>query len=60
MPTSIRLEPEIERRLDFLAASTGRSKAYYLRRIIERGRHSDLLAQNGAYAHLHSLQFAEA
>ena len=29
-------------------------------RIIERGRHSDLLAQNGAYAHLHSLQFAEA
>ncbi len=37
MPTSIRLEPEIERRLDFLAASTGRSKAYYLRRIIERG-----------------------
>jgi len=37
MPASIRLEPEIERRLDFLAASTGRSKAYYLRRIIERG-----------------------
>ena len=29
-------------------------------RIVERGRHSDLLAQNGAYAHLHSLQFAEA
>ena len=29
-------------------------------RIIERGRHSDLLAHNGAYAHLHSLQFAEA
>lgn len=29
-------------------------------RIIERGRHSDLLAQNGAYAHLYSLQFAEA
>ena len=29
-------------------------------RIIERGKHSDLLAQNGAYAHLHSLQFAEA
>lgn len=29
-------------------------------RIIERGTHSDLLAQNGAYAHLYSLQFAEA
>ena len=37
MPTSIRLAPEIEQRLDFLAASTGRTKAYYLREIIERG-----------------------
>ena len=37
MPTSIRLDPEIERRLDFLASSTGRSKAYYLREIIEQG-----------------------
>jgi RHH-type rel operon transcriptional repressor/antitoxin RelB len=37
MPTSIRLDTEIERRLDFLAASTGRSKAYYLRKIIEQG-----------------------
>jgi RHH-type rel operon transcriptional repressor/antitoxin RelB len=37
MPTSIRLAPEIEARLDFLAAKTGRSKAYYLRELIERG-----------------------
>jgi len=37
MPTSIRLAPEIEERLDFLAARTGRSKAYYLRELIERG-----------------------
>lgn len=37
MPTTIRLAPDIEQRLDFLAARTGRSKAYYLREIIERG-----------------------
>jgi RHH-type transcriptional regulator, rel operon repressor / antitoxin RelB len=37
MPTSLRLAPETEKRLDFLAAQTGRSKAYYLREIIERG-----------------------
>ncbi|MET3583320.1 RHH-type rel operon transcriptional repressor/antitoxin RelB [Mesorhizobium robiniae] len=37
MPTSVRLAPEIEERLDFLAARTGRSKAYYLRELIERG-----------------------
>ena len=37
MPTSIRLAPETERRLDRLAARTGRSKAFYLREIIERG-----------------------
>ena len=37
MPTSIRLDADIERRLDFLASSTGRSKAYYLREIIEQG-----------------------
>ena len=37
MPTSIRLAPEIEERLAFLAAKTGRSKAYYLREILERG-----------------------
>jgi RHH-type rel operon transcriptional repressor/antitoxin RelB len=37
MPTSIRLNPETEQRLDFLADRTGRTKAFYLREIIERG-----------------------
>ena len=37
MPTSIRLAPEVEKRLDFLAAQTGRSKAFYLRQVIEEG-----------------------
>jgi RHH-type rel operon transcriptional repressor/antitoxin RelB len=37
MPTSIRLSPAIEQRLNLLAAETGRSKAYYLRELIERG-----------------------
>jgi RHH-type rel operon transcriptional repressor/antitoxin RelB len=37
MATSIRLAAETERRLDALAGLTGRTKAYYLREIIERG-----------------------
>ena len=37
MPTTIRLSPEAESRLDFLADSTGRAKTYYLRKIIEKG-----------------------
>ena len=37
MATSIRLSPESEKRLDFLAAQTGRSKAFYLRQMIENG-----------------------
>ena len=37
MATSIRLAPETERRLDFLAVQTGRTKAFYLRELIERG-----------------------
>ena len=37
MPTSIRLEPEIERRLDQLAAKTGRTKAFYIRELINNG-----------------------
>ncbi|NYT79066.1 ribbon-helix-helix protein, CopG family [Alcaligenaceae bacterium] len=37
MATSIRLAPETEKRLDSLAAKTGRSKAYYLRQLIEQG-----------------------
>lgn len=37
MPTSVRLTPDLESRLTKLAQSTGRTKAYYLREIIERG-----------------------
>jgi RHH-type rel operon transcriptional repressor/antitoxin RelB len=37
MPTSIRLDPAIEQRLDHLTAVTGRTKAFYLRELIERG-----------------------
>jgi RHH-type rel operon transcriptional repressor/antitoxin RelB len=37
MATSVRLAPETEQRLDFLASKTNRSKAYYLRLIIEKG-----------------------
>ena len=37
MAVSIRLEPEIEQRLDHLAAQTGRSKSYFLRELIESG-----------------------
>jgi RHH-type rel operon transcriptional repressor/antitoxin RelB len=37
MATSIRLALETEQRLDFLAAQTGRTKAFYLRELIERG-----------------------
>ena len=37
MATSIRLAPETEQRLDFLATNTGRTKAYYLREIIDHG-----------------------
>jgi len=37
MATSIRLNTEIEQRLDFLAEHTGRTKAFYLRELIEKG-----------------------
>jgi RHH-type rel operon transcriptional repressor/antitoxin RelB len=37
MATSIRLDPETEQRLDFLASQTGRTKAFYLREMIEQG-----------------------
>lgn len=37
MATSIRLTPEISDRLDRLATKTGRTKAFYLREIIEGG-----------------------
>jgi RHH-type rel operon transcriptional repressor/antitoxin RelB len=35
--TSIRLTPEVSKRLDRLAVKTGRTKAFYLRLIIESG-----------------------
>ncbi len=37
MATSIRLDETTEQRLNFLSAHTGRSKAFYLRQIIEKG-----------------------
>jgi RHH-type transcriptional regulator, rel operon repressor / antitoxin RelB len=37
MPTSIRLSEKAEQRLEYLAAQTGRSKAFYLRQMIENG-----------------------
>jgi RHH-type rel operon transcriptional repressor/antitoxin RelB len=37
MATAIRLAPETEQRLDYLASQTGRTKAFYLREIIEQG-----------------------
>ena len=35
MATSVRLDPELQQRLDTLARQTGRSRAYYLREAIE-------------------------
>jgi RHH-type transcriptional regulator, rel operon repressor / antitoxin RelB len=35
--TSIRLEAPLEKRLDDLARRTGRTKAYYLRELVQRG-----------------------
>lgn len=37
MATSIRLSAKAEQRLDSLAALTGRTKAFYLRQMIENG-----------------------
>ena len=37
MATSIRLSAKAEQRLDFLAKQTGRTKAFYLRQMIENG-----------------------
>lgn len=37
MATSIRLSPDAEERLDFLVSQTGRSRAFYLGEIAERG-----------------------
>lgn len=35
MPTSVRLSENIEQRLDLLALKTGRTKAFYIREMIE-------------------------
>ncbi|MEY4907642.1 MAG: hypothetical protein RL260_1360 [Pseudomonadota bacterium] len=37
MPTSIRLDSATEQRLDHLAATTGRTKAFYLRELVAKG-----------------------
>ena len=37
MATSVRLEASLEKRLDALARRTGRTKAYYLRELVQRG-----------------------
>lgn len=37
MATSIRLDPALEKRLNHLAAQTGRTKAYYLRELVAKG-----------------------
>jgi len=37
MVTTVRLEPGIEQRLNQLAQLTGRTKAFYLRQLIEAG-----------------------
>lgn len=37
MAISVQLPPETEQRLNALASHTGRSKAYYLRELIEQG-----------------------
>jgi RHH-type rel operon transcriptional repressor/antitoxin RelB len=37
MATSIRLSPELSERLDRLASKTGRTRAFYLREMIESG-----------------------
>lgn len=37
MTISIRLDSELEARLDHLATVTGRAKSYYLRELIETG-----------------------
>ncbi|AFY28072.1 type II toxin-antitoxin system RelB family antitoxin [Cyanobium gracile] len=37
MATSVRLDPATEARLDRLASETGRTKAFYLRELIEQG-----------------------
>ncbi|MEP2827588.1 ribbon-helix-helix protein, CopG family [Parvibaculum sp.] len=37
MPISVRLTANLATRLDLLAKKTGRTRAYYLRELVERG-----------------------
>ncbi len=37
MAISVRLEPVVEARLDYLVVITGRTKSYYLRELIQMG-----------------------
>lgn len=37
MPISLRLNPDIEKRLNHLATVTGRTKSFYLKALIEQG-----------------------
>jgi RHH-type transcriptional regulator, rel operon repressor / antitoxin RelB len=48
---SIRLDPDIEKRLSELARRTGRTKSYYARKLIE-GNNEDLEDRYLAEAHL--------
>jgi RHH-type rel operon transcriptional repressor/antitoxin RelB len=50
--TAVRLDPQIEKRLTKLAASTGRSKSYYLRQALEE----HLEDMEDAYIALHRLE----
>lgn len=50
--TSIRFEPEIEKRLSNLAAMTGRTKTFYLKKLVED--HLDDLEDQ--YLALHRLE----
>ncbi|ERS91124.1 MULTISPECIES: type II toxin-antitoxin system RelB family antitoxin [unclassified Halomonas] len=52
MPISLRLDPDIEARLTHLAQATGRSKTFYLRKLIEE----HLEEMEDAYLAEHALE----
>ncbi|HUW97396.1 MAG TPA: CopG family transcriptional regulator [Acidiferrobacter sp.] len=58
MATSMRLDPESERRLNHLAAATGRTKAYYLSELIVHGL-DDLEDRNLAAATMERVRKGE-
>lgn len=59
MPVSIRLEADIERRLEALAKTTGRTKAFYIRQAITEHL-QDLEAAYLAQAELEAVQAGRA